>query len=244
MFYAKYFYRKENNKRGGISPLFPILDVDRGEIMEWIMSYLEILGTVAFSISGAVEAMKKEMDLLGVIVLGMVTAVGGGVLRDIIIGQIPPAMLRNPVYAELAIGVAVIAFLVGIAASRRPNNGKLLLWNQVLLVSDAVGLGAFTVLGIRCTQEKLGGDNMALLLFVGVITGVGGGVLRDVFAGNVPYIFRKHVYATASIAGAVSYLVLDSAGYPEMAVVCSLVLVLALRVLAAHFQWNLPRVKL
>lgn len=216
----------------------------RGENMEWIMKCLEILGTVAFSISGAVEAMKKEMDLLGVIALGLVTAVGGGVIRDVVIGEVPPATFQNPVYAELAVGVAVAAFVIGMAASRREQKGKKAAWNQVLLVSDAVGLGAFTILGIRCTQEKLGDENTALLLFVGVITGVGGGILRDVFAGNVPYIFRKHVYATASIVGAVSYLLLDGAGYPQLAVLFSLVLVLALRILAAHFQWNLPRAKI
>lgn len=212
--------------------------------MEWIMNCLELLGIVAFSISGAVEAMKKEMDFLGVVVLGLVTAVGGGVIRDIVIGQVPPAAFENPKYAALALGVAAIAFLMGVIFSKPKESGKLLLWNHVLLLSDAVGLGAFTILGIRSTQEKLGGDNIALLLFVGVITGVGGGILRDMFAGNVPYIFRKHVYATASIAGAVSYLLLDGAGYTQLAVICSLALVLALRVLAAHFQWNLPRVKL
>lgn len=117
-------------------------------------------------------------------------------------------------------------------------------WNKVLLISDAIGLGAFTILGIRYTQEQLGSENTALLLFVGVITGVGGGIMRDLFAGNVPYIFRKHVYATASIIGAGSYLFLDYAGYSEAAMIASLLLVLILRLLAAHFQWNLPKVHL
>ena len=116
--------------------------------------------------------------------------------------------------------------------------------NKVLLISDAIGLGAFTILGIRYTQERLGSENIALLLFVGVITGVGGGIMRDIFAGNVPYIFRKHVYATASIVGAGIYLLLEYTGYLEFAVAVSLLLVLVLRLLAAHFQWNLPRVHL
>lgn len=114
----------------------------------------------------------------------------------------------------------------------------------MLLISDAIGLGAFTILGIRYTQERLGSENIALLLFVGVITGVGGGIMRDIFAGNVPYIFRKHVYAIASIVGAGIYLLLEYTGYLEFAVAVSLLLVLVLRLLAAHFQWNLPRVHL
>ena len=100
------------------------------------------------------------------------------------------------------------------------------------------------MLGIRYVQEESAYENMALLIFVGVITGVGGGMLRDVFAGNVPYIFRKHVYATASIAGAVIYLVMDRKGYTEAAAVISLLFVLVLRLLAAHYQWNLPKVHL
>ena len=128
--------------------------------------------------------------------------------------------------------------------SKRPQKHHSLIWNQALLVSDAIGLGAFTVLGIRYVQEEPGYENMALLIFVGVITGVGGGMLRDVLAGNVPYIFRKHVYATASIAGAVIYLIMDRKGYTEAAAVISLLFVLVLRLLAAHYQWNLPKVHL
>lgn len=212
--------------------------------MNWMMLILEILGTIAFSVSGAIEAMKKEMDMLGVLVLGLVTAVGGGILRDVIIGELPPASFQNPRNALIAIGTAFAAFVVGAILSKRKQNAHSMIWNQVLLVSDAVGLGAFTVLGIRCVQEQAGYENAALLLFVGVITGVGGGLIRDIFAGNVPYIFRKHVYATASIAGAVTYLLLERTGYVELASFVSLLLVLVLRLLAAKFQWNLPRVHL
>lgn len=208
------------------------------------MEFLEILGTIAFSVSGAIEAMKKEMDMLGVIVLGLVTAVGGGILRDVVIGEVPPRVFSDPDSAGLAIVVAFAAFIVGAVSSKRQSESKHRLWNAVLLVSDAVGLGAFTILGIQNAEELLGNESIALLLFVGVITGVGGGLMRDIFAGNVPYIFKKHVYATASLAGAGFYLLLDYAGYPETAAVISLLIVLILRLLAAHFQWNLPKVHL
>lgn len=212
--------------------------------MNWLMIIFEFLGTIAFSVSGAIEAMKKEMDMLGVLVLGLVTAVGGGILRDIVIGEFPPAAFRNPRNALIAIGAALVAFLIGAILSKRKQNTSSKVWNQVLLLSDAVGLGAFTVLGIQYVQEQAGYENLVLLLFVGVITGVGGGLIRDIFAGNVPYIFRKHVYATASIAGAVTYLCLEKTGHMELAAIVSLLLVLVLRLLAAHFEWNLPKVHL
>ena len=208
------------------------------------MLLLELLGTIAFSISGAIEAMKKKMDLLGVLVLGLVTAVGGGIIRDLIIGELPPASFRNPRNALIALVTAFAAFLVGAFLSSRKKPVHSILWNQALLITDAFGLGAFTVLGIQGVQQQTDYHGTAILLFVGVITGVGGGLLRDIFAGNVPYIFRKHVYATASIAGAVAYLLLQRLGYPRVAVLVSLFLVVLLRLLAAHYEWNLPRVEL
>lgn len=212
--------------------------------MDDMMFLLEILGTISFSVSGAIEAMKKKMDLLGVLVLGLVTAVGGGIIRDLIIGKLPPASFRNPRNALIAIGTALVAFLVGVIVSRRKEQPRSAVWNRALLISDAFGLGAFTVLGIQGVQQQTDYKGTALLLFVGVITGVGGGLIRDIFAGNVPYIFRKHVYATASIVGAVAYLVLQRLGYPRVAVLVSLFLVVLLRLLAAHYEWNLPRVEL
>lgn len=212
--------------------------------METIIFFLEILGTVAFSVSGAIEAMKKGMDFLGVIVLGLVTAVGGGVVRDIVTGKFPPEAFENPMMAGIAIATAVLSFVVGMLLSRRERKGSFAVWNSVLLISDAIGLAAFTILGIRCVQDRLGSDNLALLLFVGVVTGIGGGMMRDVLAGNVPYVFRKHVYATASIAGAVVYLLLGCTVIQELAVAGSMVTVLAIRLLAAHYKWNLPKVTL
>jgi len=209
-----------------------------------IMIFMEILGTIAFSISGAIEAMKKKIDLLGVLVLGLVTAVGGGIVRDIIIGHLPPASFRDPANVLLALTTALIAFFVGMLLSNRKTSLHSALWNQVLLLSDAFGLGAFTVLGIQGVQAQTDYEGTAILLFVGVITGVGGGLLRDIFAGNVPYIFRKHVYATASIAGACAYLLLQKTGHQGFAAIVSMLIVVMLRLLAAHYQWNLPHVEL
>lgn len=208
------------------------------------MIYLEILGTIAFSVSGAIEAMKKNMDMLGVMVLGLITAVGGGVLRDIVIGEFPPAVFQNTQMVLIALASALLAFFAGMLFSGTHREVPVKIWNVVLLVSDAIGLGTFTVLGIQRVQELRGYAHPLLLLFVGVITGVGGGIMRDIFAGNIPYIFRKYVYATASIAGAVIYLCLQKTRHIQMAAVVSVLSVLCLRLLAAKYKWNLPRVKI
>lgn len=212
--------------------------------MSFLMICFEILGTIAFSVSGAIEAMKKELDLLGVLVLGLITAVGGGVLRDVLMGELPPAAFQTPWIALVALCAAFIAFFMGAVLSKFNKEVHSRVFNILLLVSDAIGLGTFTVLGIRYVQAQAGYDNPVLLLFVGVVTGVGGGVMRDVLAGNVPFIFRKHVYATASIAGAVVYLVLAEMGSDDFAASVSLLTVLILRLLAAKFKWNLPIVHL
>ncbi len=212
--------------------------------MDTMMWYLELLGTIAFAISGAMEAMKKEMDLLGVIILGLLTAVGGGVLRDVIIGKFPPTAFQDPRMAVVAIVTSVTAFFFVYIHVRQPGPRGKDIWNLVLFISDSVGLGVFTVMGERTVQASLGTNSPALLLFVGVITGVGGGVMRDLCAGSVPYILRKHVYATASIIGAVIYLILDGVIGGTSAAVISMICIFAIRVLALHYKWNLPRVKI
>lgn len=211
--------------------------------MSIVMSILDILGTVAFSLSGAIEAMKKRMDMLGVLVLGLITAVGGGIIRDIIIGRFPPTVFRSPNNALVAIITALTTFLVA-AIFNKKSIWKAGVLNWILYISDAIGLGAFTVHGIRFVEHNTGYTSFALLLFVGVITGVGGGILRDIFAGNMPFIFRKHVYATASIAGALCYLLLCKIAGTEISTVVSVLLVVVIRILATKYEWNLPRVNL
>lgn len=207
--------------------------------MDRMMLLFEIIGTVAFSISGAFVAIRKGMDLLGVLVMGLVTAVGGGVIRDVVTGSVPPKAFTDPGYAGLAIVVAAIAFVIEWKIKKDKSTTSQT-FEKILFLSDSVGLATFTVFGIRCVQEQLGNDNYALLIFVGVITGVGGGVLRDLFANTVPSIFRKHVYATASIVGACSFLLAEKFVGQNTAAVLSLIITVLIRVLAGHFQWNLP----
>lgn len=202
-----------------------------------LLLFVEILGTIAFAISGAMVGLQKEMDIFGVSILGLVTAVGGGVIRDLILGITPPMTFQNPIYALVAVAVSVIVFLPIVR-----NAFGLIhrLYDFMLLLMDSLGLGIFTVVGIR-TAYAAGYDGFFLLIFVGVITGVGGGILRDVLAGQTPYIFVKHIYACASLVGAVVCVSLWGILGSLWSMLLGVAVIVVLRFLAAYFRWNLPK---
>lgn len=205
--------------------------------MQLFVSALEMIGTVAFAASGALTAMRKKMDLLGVIVLGVVTAVGGGMIRDILLGISPPLAFRNPLAVIVAIAVSVILFISWVRHHLMHNQR---LFDTVLLVMDSIGLGVFSVMGIWNALDFSSERSTFLLVFVGVMTGVGGGVLRDILAGNTPYIFVKHVYACASLLGATVCALLWRVVPNYVAMLTGMLCVLILRLLSAYFRWNLP----
>lgn len=208
-----------------------------------LLTVFDLIGTIAFSISGAFVGIRKEMDIFGVNVLAMTTACGGGVMRDLIIGDVPPKMFRNPVYAIIALIVANIVFLLMYRHEHMPR--KLTpVYDQMLFWFDTLGLAAFTVDGVMVGVEAGFYDNAFLLIFLGFLTGVGGGALRDIMANQMPDIFKKHIYAVADIAGGILMtLVFHATGSQRAAMICGFLLVLILRNLAKHFQWNLPKVK-
>jgi len=205
---------------------------------------LEIIGTIAFASSGAMAGIKKQMDLLGVCVLGMTTAVGGGMIRDLILGVNPPVMFQNPTYALLSIAFSILVFFSMYFFQNQLEKSRFYeVYDKLMMVFDSLGLGLFTVVGVT-TAINIGYETTGFLqIFVGVLTGVGGGVLRDIMAGNTPYIFVKHVYASASIIGAIT-CVLAGLRFSELtAMLTGAVVVFVIRILAAHYKWNLPRIK-
>lgn len=205
--------------------------------MQTLIFILELIGTVAFAISGAMTALKKNMDIFGVAILGLTTAVGGGALRDVLLGITPPVMFREPVYALLAIFVSVVVFIPSV---RRLLTRRQSLYERMMLVMDSIGLGIFTVVGINTAYGVSDDFNLFLLIFVGTVTGVGGGVLRDVLAGNTPYIFVKHIYACASIVGAILCAALRASLGEAASVIIGASAVIIIRLLAAHYKWSLP----
>ena len=206
-----------------------------------ITFFMEMAGTVAFAASGAMVGVERNMDIFGVSVLGVVTAVGGGMIRDIVLGIIPPNVFTNPVYALVATITSCVVFLVFYWKRQLLEGHMRLTYDRVMLVMDSIGLGIFTVVGVNTGIRSGYMDNVFLLVFLGTITGVGGGLMRDMMAGVPPYIFVKHIYACASIVGAVVCVYMNRfVGNVEAMMVACFVIIL-IRYLAAHYRWNLPR---
>lgn len=211
--------------------------------MEGFIKYIEIVGIIAFAISGALEGIKSRLDLLGVIVLGIVTATGGGVFRDLILGIRPPFNLRTGFNIYLAIGVALIVFLINLFDKNVNRWTVNKLFDKTLIYSDAIGLAVFTITGMEVAYRLHTEYSIILYVFVGVVTGVGGGIIRDTLINSVPYILDRHVYASASIIGAIIFHLLTV--YTDLnraisSTIC-IVLIFTIRILAHKYKWNLPK---
>ncbi len=211
------------------------------DLQEGIIFTLEIVGTIAFAASGAMVGIRKSMDIFGVCVLGVLTSVGGGMTRDIIVGVIPPAVFQRPAYVIVA-AVTSCLFFAGtyfrkISADEEFHG----IYDKIMMAMDSVGLGIFTVVGVNTGIGQGYGDNTFLLVFLGTITGVGGGLMRDLMAGVPPYIFVRHIYACASIIGAMACVFLSRQTDIVTAMTAGMLAVIVMRVLAAYYRWNLPR---
>lgn len=206
--------------------------------MQVFVFILEIIGTIAFAISGAVVGLQKNMDIFGVSILGLTTATGGGVIRDLILGNFPPVAFKIPVYAITAICVSLVCFL---PAVRRVLLDNKAFYNKVLLIADSAGLGLFAVIGVKIAMEAAVSKNLFMVVFVATMTAVGGGVMRDLLAGGVPFILVKYVYAVAALAGALlCALTWDLIG-SNLSMVTGAVIVFTIRMLSVHYKWNLPK---
>ena len=201
--------------------------------MKELIFILEIIGTIAFAISGAIVAFEEKMDIFGVVTLGMTTAVAGGIIRDLILGNTPPVAFVEPVYALVAIVTALICFLKPVRNNL--ENNKI-----IIRLLDSIGLGIFTVVGAT-TAIDFCGDNTFLIVFTSILTGTGGGILRDIFAKRTPVIFVKHFYATASLCGGIFYYIIWKIIDINAATILASSLVVVLRQLAAKYHWELPK---
>ncbi len=210
--------------------------------MDIIFITLEWIGVIAFSVSGAMVSVKKGMDLFGVVLLGLLTAFGGGIMRDCLLGRIPPAFFTN---YEMILGGTLAALLVfGVAYFLKEKyfaNEKAI--EQINNVFDALGLGAFAVTGSRIALETVWGEKWFLTVSMGLLTAIGGGLLRDLMLREIPFVLNKRIYATAALAGAVLYFVIRALGAGETAApLAGIALTFLLRMLATHYSWNLPRI--
>ena len=195
-----------------------------------LWNLFEILGTGAFAASGALTGIRKRFDFFGVLMLALITAVGGGILRDGLMGNLPPLALRFPRYSLLALVTAAAVFL-----SPRPVQRL----ERLIQVLDAVGLGAFTAGGGLLAIQRGFGEPFMVVAF-GLLTSVGGGILRDVLAGEPPLVFRREIYALASIAGALLLLPLNRRLGVETALYACFALVVSLRLFCVLRGIHLP----
>jgi uncharacterized membrane protein YeiH len=196
-----------------------------------IIYILDLVGTAAFAASGAWVGVRKHMDLFGVLVLGVVTAVGGGTLRDLLLGDIPPFSLKDETYICIAITVSLVVFI---------NRVRFEAFEKPLLYFDAIGLGTFVVIGTTKALDFQLGLLGAVLM--GVMTGTAGGVIRDILANQVPLILRREIYASACVAGGVLLVVLLQIGTERpVAALFAASTVIVVRLLAIHYNWALPK---
>ncbi len=191
----------------------------------------DLIGTFAFAISGALMGAKKEMDIYGLFILGLVTGVGGGTLRDLLFGRIPPFIFNDIAYIIAVILAVLVVFFF---------HGKVAKGTKLLNIFDAIGLGVFTCIGATIALN----ENIVWygVILSAVITSTVGGMIRDTLAGEVPFVLQKEVYASASIFGAGIFLILNMFNTPiDINIFLVSVIVTVLRLLSLHKNWSLPR---
>ncbi|MHC4727392.1 MAG: trimeric intracellular cation channel family protein [Planctomycetota bacterium] len=198
--------------------------------MQTLLYAMDLFGIAVFAITGSLAAGKKHMDLFGVVVLATVTAVGGGTLRDLVLGVSPVFWVSAPIYLLVAVATAIVTFFL-VRFYGLPL--------KLLSVADAFGLAVFTVLG---TQKALDMDiSPGIAVVMGVMSGVFGGMIRDVLSGEIPLILRREIYATASLCGAVTFCVVSYAQQNQsLAAIASVIVTLTLRLSAIKWEMSLP----
>lgn len=198
-----------------------------------IIYALDLLGTVAFAASGALAGVRRGMDLLGVVVLGIVTATGGGVMRDVLLNDTPPFCFKNELYLYLAVAASVLVFLTPRRFERM---------NRAMLLLDALGLGTFLVIGTSKALNFHLGFMGAVIM--GVMTATCGGLVRDLLSNQIPLILQHEIYASACVVGGALFYFLHQAGFPSSVnLTLSALTVIAIRGAAIMKGWQLPRRK-
>lgn len=201
-------------------------------IADAIIEVLNYIGIIAFAVSGALKAGEKGMDLLGFIVLGFSTALAGGIIRDVLLGRLPPVNITSVPYQLTAVAAAIVTFVFYDKVSRH---------RDVVLYPDAVGLGAFAAIGADVAFRS--GLNPLAVMAMAAVTAAGGGVVRDVLAAEIPLVLRREVYATAAAVGGGLYMILYYMFGRETALLGTAAIVAALRLASLHYGWELPKVK-
>jgi len=196
-----------------------------------LLLLLDLTGTFVFALSGGLLAVRKDLDIVGIVVLSVVTGLGGGVIRDVLLGRTPPAALERESYLVAAIAAAAVVYFFSNRIERM---------GTPLQRFDALGLGLFAVSGTLTSLNAGLGFVPAVLL--GVVTGAGGGVVRDLLVADIPLVFRRDVYALAALLGATTFAAGARIGVPEFAAaVLGVAATVVLRLMSTRHDWHAPR---
>ncbi len=208
-----------------------------------IILFVEIIGIVAFAVSGAVVAIDKGLDVFGVALIGVLTALGGGVIRDVILGIFPPIMFTYKIYTVAAVIAALIVFIIAYKDKQLfySNVDRI---DSIVNIFDAVGIGVFAVTSVqRCIQHGYG-NNAFLCIFMAMTTCIGGSIIRDLLCQKLPAVLRKRIYALATIAGGAAYYYMFMYGVDrELSMVIGSGITISIRLLATKYKWNMPRIE-
>ncbi|MER5176614.1 MAG: trimeric intracellular cation channel family protein [Candidatus Nitrosocosmicus sp.] len=196
-----------------------------------IIHLLDYFGTMAFAVTGSFKAIEQKSDIVGVIILSIITGLAGGIIRDIIFGRYPPTAIVDPVYLLITISTGITIFFL------HPRLKKH--WN-LFIKFDAIGLGVFTVIGATVAYT-LFGHNFLIMAFAGILTAIGGGILRDVFVNEIPIVFVKELYVTASFIGIIIFYLLLILIDSSIAAIIAVISTTFIRLFAIKYKWNLPR---
>ncbi|MBC9250645.1 hypothetical protein A9179_10195 [Pseudomonas alcaligenes] len=200
--------------------------------MQHIFYFADLFGVAVFAITGALMAGRKSMDLFGVLVIAIITALGGGTLRDLILDNHPVSWIRNDTYILVA-SLASLGTVVWVRMTQPIHE-------RGLLIADAFGLAVFTVIGTEVALQHNVPYSTAVIM--GVITGVAGGVMRDVICNEIPLIFQKEIYATACIVGSLVFIAMRALDTPHwLDTGLAMLIVLLIRLAAIHWRLGLPR---
>ncbi|MBP3330570.1 MAG: TRIC cation channel family protein [Clostridia bacterium] len=212
------------------------------EIIDVVFYVAEIIGIIAFALSGAMIAIDRGLDLFGVVFLTVINSFGGGIMRDLIIGEIPPKMFYSFEYLLYAGSCAVIVMILAAVLKEKFFRNRVAI-DRVINIFDAIGLGTFAIVGVRAGITAGYGANVFLCVFLGMTTGIGGGILRDLLSREKPLVLVKQIYAIAAIAGAILYYYMQRFNINNtVSIIIPVLLVVLIRICASHFRWDLPKV--
>lgn len=198
-----------------------------------ILYLIEIVGTMVFTISGALAGRDKKLDMFGIAAVGFITAIGGGTVRDLLLGSTPVGWMKAPIYIYMIVSGVIISLLFGRA---------LLKLRRTFFIFDTIGIAVFTVLGLQKALTL--GVHPLIAIMMGMVSAVFGGVIRDIVCNEIPLIFRQEIYALICIAGGGIYIGLDYLGTSQLAnVLITSAFIISIRVLAVKFHWKLPDLK-